>query len=174
MPITPEEPKGLSVAQVALAGILLSALGGAGLGMGLFMWSMGGDMTNMTQTVVQMGKDVTSMSQDMGAMTGRTQVMRGVLEDGTAKMSGDLHAVRGGKDYTTPAQGIMGRDMNTMHGNVGTMTDDVGEMSRAMQQMDVLVASMNGSMATIRDTMNRVSYDMGKMVRPETIMTPFR
>ena len=74
----------------------------------------------------------------------------------------------------TAAMGIMGRDMNTMHTNVGTMTNDVGEMSQAMQQMDVLMASMNGSMAMIRDTMNRVSYDMGKMVRPETIMTPFR
>lgn len=173
-PRSQDEPRALSMAKLALAGILLSALGGAGLGMAMFMWNMGSDMTNMTVAVAQMGKDVTRMSADVGTMTGRTQVMAHSMVTGQAQMGGDLNAIRGGMDFMTGAMGGMGRDMHGMGQSIDTMTGSVGEMTRAIQQMAILIASMDGSMAMIRDTMHRITFDLRKMVEPGRIMTPFR
>ena len=138
-------------------------------GPGVLMFNMSRDMSEMTRVVSQMGRDVSSMAGDMGYMVGDMDAMAESMVEGQTGMAGELARVRVGADF-------MVHDMRSMNRNIDDLTVSIRRMSGDMAGMDDATAQMNRSVFAVNEAMGRMSVDMNRMTRPESLapMSPFR
>jgi len=99
---------------------------------------------------------------DMGAMAES-------MVEGQTGMAGELARVRAGTDF-------MVHDMRSMNRNIDDLTASIRRMSGDMAGMDDATARMNQSVFAVNEAMGRMSVDMNRMTRPESLapMSPFR
>lgn len=149
--------------------ILLVLVGLAFGGMGMFMYQMGRDMSEMTRAVSQMGLDVSSMAADMEYMVVDMDVMAESIVDGTSGMSVDLARVR-------QLSELMAGDMHSIHLDMDDMSFRIRGMAVDIRAMDASTARMTQATGEMTRTAGRISVDMDRMTRPESLipMTPFR
>jgi|GEM_PF-187013 len=163
-------PSGVkATARAAGSVVLLVAVALVFGGVGMLMYQMSRDMSQMTRVVSQMGLDVSSMAGDMGYMVEDMDLMAGSMVEGQSGISADLARVRLLAD-------LMARDMHSIHLDMDDMTFRIRGMAVDMRGMDESTARMTRASGTMTSTIGRISVDMERMTRPESLMpmTPFR